>query len=189
LLPGEPAPKLALALCAELLDDPALARHYYRTVWHTDDSFVGAAFGVARTYAAEPGAQATMAAVRALESVPDSLHHHVAARLEAQRLRLGLEPDEQGLFEAAAQLRKLRLGEEQGLRQQAAIWRAAQDWLARGGTPTPPGRLLLGAELTPDGIGAALERAYLGLRRYVPGRRGRVALVRRAHAARPRTRW
>jgi serine/threonine-protein kinase PknG len=189
LLPGELAPKLALALCAELLHDPGLARHYYQTVWRTDDSFVGAAFGVARTYAAEPGTQATMAAVRVLESVPDSLHHHVAARLEAQRLRLSLEPDEQGLFEAAAQLQQLRLGEEQSLRHQAAIWRAALDWLARGGRPARPGRLLLNADLTPDGIGTALERAYLGLRRFAPGRRDRVALVRRAHAARPKSRW
>jgi serine/threonine-protein kinase PknG len=189
LLPGEPAPKLALAVCAELLHAPALARHYYQTVWRTDDGFVGAAFGVARTYAAEPGDDATNDAIEVLESVSESLHHHVAARIEALRLRLGLEPGEQGLHEAARRLQDLKLAEEQRLRQKAGIWLAAQKWLAKGGTPARADRLLLDVELTPDAIGFALERAYLGLRRHVPERRDRVDLAKRAHAARPRTRW
>ena len=189
LLPGEPAPKLALAVCAELLHAPALARHYYQTVWRTDEAFVGAAFGVARTYAAEPGDDATKDAIEVLESIPESLHHHVAARIEALRLRLGLGPDEQGLREAARRLRNLKLGEQQSLRQKIGIWHAAQDWLAKEGTPARPGQVLLDVELTPDAIGFALERAYLRLRRHVPERRGRVNLVKRAHAARPRTRW
>jgi hypothetical protein len=48
---------------------------------------------------------------------------------------------------------------------------------------------LLDVPLTPDAIGFAIEDAYLKLRRHVPGRRNRVALVKSAHAARPRTRW
>lgn len=190
LLPGEPAPKLALAVCAELLHAPALARHYYQTVWRTDKGFVGAAFGVARSYAAEPGTEATDDAIAVLESIPASLHHHVAARIEALQLRLGRRGlDEQRLHEAAGRLQELKLGEEQGLRQRIELWRAAQHWLASGGTPTRPGRRLLDVELTPDAIGFALERAYLRLRHYVPERRDRVGLVRSAHAARPRTLW
>jgi serine/threonine-protein kinase PknG len=189
LLPGEPAPKLALAVCAELLHAPALARHYYQTVWRTDEGFVGAAFGVARTYAAEPGDDATKDAIEVLESIPESLHHHVAARIEALRLRLGLGPGERGLREAARRLRDLKLGEQQSLRQKIGIWHASQDWLAKGGTPARPGQSLLDVELTPDALGFALEHAYLALRRQVPERRDRVDLAKRAHAARPRTRW
>ena len=102
LLPGEPAPKLALAVCAELLHAPVLARHYYQTVWRTDEEFVGAAFGVARSYAAEPGTEATDDAIAVLESIPASLHHHVAARVEALQLRLSRPRlDEKDLHEAA----------------------------------------------------------------------------------------
>jgi serine/threonine-protein kinase PknG len=189
LLPGELAPKLALATCAERLGDSELARHYYQTVWRTGQEFVGAAFGIARTYAAEPGDDGTADAIETLESVPASLRHHVAARITAMRLRLsrpGLS--EKDLREAAERLRDLDLAEEQHLRLQIEVWQAAREWLARGNTLVA-GDQLLGASMTPDAIGFALERAYLSLRRYVSGRRERVALVKNAHAVRPRTRW
>jgi serine/threonine-protein kinase PknG len=189
LLPGEPAPKLALAACAERLDAPALARHYYQTVWRTGQGFVGAAFGIARTYAAEPGSEGAADTIDVLESIPERLRHHVAARIRALHLRLnrpGL--DEKGLRAAAKRLGELDLDEEQGLRLRIEVWRAARTWLANGGQPDPPDPLL-DAPLTPDAIGFALEAAYLKLRRHVPGRRERVALVKSAHAARPRTRW
>jgi serine/threonine-protein kinase PknG len=190
LLPGELAPKLALAVCAELLGAPALARHYYQTVWLTGQGFVGAAFGVARTYAKESGDDGTAEAIKVLESIPDSLRHHVTARVKALRLRLerpGI--DEKGLREAARRLRELNLDEEQLLRQRIELWQAARVWLAAGGTPAFSADPLLDVPLTPDKLGFALEKAYLGLRRYAPGRRERVALVKRAHTVRPRTWW
>jgi len=61
---------------------------------------------------------------------------------------------------------------------------------AASGAGRPPGAdLSPGANGTPAALGRALEGAYLGLRRFVPDRRDRVDLVRRAHAVRPRTRW
>ncbi len=44
-LPGELAPKLALAFAAEAAGDLAAARHYYRLVWTIDRSYISAAFG------------------------------------------------------------------------------------------------------------------------------------------------
>jgi serine/threonine-protein kinase PknG len=190
LLPGELAPKLALAVCAELLEAPALARHYYETVWRAGRGYVGAAFGVARTYAAEPGEGSTDDAIEVLESIPESLRHQATARMEALTLRLqrpGLS--EAGLHEAADRLQKLGLQGEQALRQRIKLWGAARDWLTAGGVPAGTARPLLGVPLAPDALGRALEGAYLGLRRFVPDRRDRVDLVRRAHAVRPRTRW
>ena len=207
LLPGELAPKLALATCAERLGDPELARHYYQTVWRTGQEFTGAAFGIARTYAPEPGDDGgaddgsadggadqgsdsgTADAIETLESVPPSLRHHVAARITAMRLRLcrpGLS--EKDLREAADRLRDLDLAEDQRLRLRIEVWQAAAEWLAQGNT-LAANDPLLGASVTPGAIGFALEQAYLDLRRYVPGRRERVALVKNAHAVRPRTRW
>ncbi|MEU1947708.1 tetratricopeptide repeat protein, partial [Streptomyces sp. NPDC020125] len=63
--PGEPAPKLALGVCAEVLGQLDNAAEYYRLVWATDPSFVSAAFGLARVLLCS-GDRA--GAVRALES-------------------------------------------------------------------------------------------------------------------------
>jgi serine/threonine-protein kinase PknG len=176
-------------MCAERLDEPHLARHYYQTVWRTGGEFVGAAFGAARTYAREPGSAGVADAIGILESIGKSLRHHAAARIKALQLRLGRPGvDEKGLREAAERLRELDLDEEQSLRLRIEVWQAARTWLTDGRKPDPSSSLL-DVPLTPDAIGFAIEKAYLELRRYVPGRRDRVALVKSAHAARPRTRW
>ena len=83
--PGEPAPKLALGICAELLGQLDNAAEYYRLVWTTDPSYVSAAFGLARVRLAagdRPGS------VQALESVPEASIHYTAARVAAVRARL-----------------------------------------------------------------------------------------------------
>ncbi|EFL26085.1 non-specific serine/threonine protein kinase, partial [Streptomyces himastatinicus ATCC 53653] len=64
--PGEPAPKLALGVCAEVLGQLDNAAEYYRLVWATDPSFVSAAFGLARVRLCS-GDRAD--AVRVLESI------------------------------------------------------------------------------------------------------------------------
>src|SRR6185312_12674791 len=62
-LPGEVAPKLALAFAAEAAGDPAAAAHYFRLVWTVDRSCISAAFGLARAClaaGARPGAIAAL---------------------------------------------------------------------------------------------------------------------------------
>ncbi|MGW4239276.1 tetratricopeptide repeat protein [Streptomyces sp. NPDC004749] len=83
--PGEPAPKLALGVCAEVLGQLDNAAEYYRLVWTTDPSYVSAAFGLARVQLA---AGDRVGAVRTLESVPESSIHYTAARVAAVRARL-----------------------------------------------------------------------------------------------------
>src|SRR5256884_3316797 len=48
-LPGELAPKLALAFAAEAAGDTASAAGYFKLVWTVDRSCISAAFGLART--------------------------------------------------------------------------------------------------------------------------------------------
>jgi serine/threonine-protein kinase PknG len=189
LLPGEPAPKLALAMCAEHIGQLALARHYYQTVWRTGHEFVGAAFGVARCYAGVPGSAGIEEAISTLESVPKTLRYHDAARIKALQLRLERpELDEKGLHEAARKLTELKLDDEPATWLRIQIWQAALAWLEAGGVPDS-GDPLLDVSFTPAGIGFGMAAAYLKLRRYVPRGRERTNLVKRAHAARPRTRW
>src|SRR5690606_2411264 len=79
-LPGEIAPKLALAVSAEAVGDYFKAARLYELVWRTDRSYVSAAFGLARVYLAQGGRPS---AIEVLESVPSSSTHYVAAQTAA----------------------------------------------------------------------------------------------------------
>lgn len=57
-VPGELAPKLALALTAEGVSDLSTAARLHEIVWRTDPAYLGAAFGLARVYLAQ-GARGT----------------------------------------------------------------------------------------------------------------------------------
>jgi serine/threonine-protein kinase PknG len=126
-LPGELAPKLALALAAEAAGDLATADRYYRVVWICDRSYVSAAFGLARTRLA---AGDRSGAIEALTSVPDTSSYHVAAQTAAVRMLVsgtgGASEDE--LRGAADRLSRLALDDASRQRLTVEILRAALDW-------------------------------------------------------------
>ncbi|MEE4542043.1 tetratricopeptide repeat protein [Streptomyces sp. V4-01] len=200
--PGEPAPKLGLAICAEVLSQLDNAAEYYRLVWTTDQSYVSAAFGLARVLL-RSGDRA--GAVRALESVPESSIHYTAARVAAIRARLRdrapADPLLDDLRAAARQVEDLqRQGLDADRREQLAteVLGSALDWVLAGrvgeaggpaaGVPsTHGGRHLLGAELTERGLRFGLERSYRVLARLAQQGGTRIELVERANRFRPRT--
>ncbi|MET9468418.1 tetratricopeptide repeat protein [Streptomyces sp. NPDC006544] len=190
--PGEPAPKLALGLCAEVLGQLDNAADYYRLVWTTDPGFVGAAFGLARVQLA---AGDRNGAVRTLESVPEVSIHHTAARVAAVRARLrdrspheALLPD---LAAAAAQVEALgRFGLDsvRHERLRAEVLGSALDWVLSGSRGSDPGRTsLLGCQLDERGLRFGLERSYRVLARLAQRGEERIELVERANRFRPRT--
>ena len=80
-MPGELAPKLALALACERGGEPAIAEGLYRTCASTDANYVApAAFGMARIRAARGD---VAGAVAALDLVPSTSRSYP----EARRLR------------------------------------------------------------------------------------------------------
>src|SRR5215469_13546333 len=85
MLPGELAPKLALAFAAEASGDQVLATRYFRLMLTVDTSFVSAAFGLGRTLL-HAGDRA--GAIAALSVVPESSSYHVAAQIAAVRIRV-----------------------------------------------------------------------------------------------------
>jgi serine/threonine-protein kinase PknG len=85
-LPGEVVPKVSLGLCAEYLGDFPKAKRWYQMAWQTDQSYVSAAFGLARTQM-RLGDRA--AAVAALDAVPDSSRYWRSARIVAFRFLTG----------------------------------------------------------------------------------------------------
>lgn len=197
--PGEPAPKLALALCAELLEQLDNAVEYYRLVWATDRSYVSAAFGLARVRLA---AGDRTGAVEALESVPESSIHYTAARIAAVRARLRQRPPRDALLAdlraAAQQVEELAdFGLDAERREQLAteVLGSALDWVLSGSHGAGPdgegavhGRpALLGSPLDERGLRFGLERSYRLLARLAQRGEKRIELVERANRFRPRT--
>jgi serine/threonine-protein kinase PknG len=82
-LPGEDAPKLALAFCAEYRGRLDWAGSYYEAVWRRDRLAVSAVFGLARVRLAR-GDRAD--AVRLLDETPAVSRHFDAARIAAVRV-------------------------------------------------------------------------------------------------------
>ncbi|WP_432103921.1 tetratricopeptide repeat protein [Streptomyces sp. bgisy091] len=199
--PGEPAPKLALGVCAEVLGQLDNAAEYYRLVWETDPGFVSAAFGLARVQLA---AGDRAAAVRTLESVPESSIHYTAARVAAVRARLRERAPHEPLFDdlsaAADQVTALQdygLDAVRRERLSAEVLGTALDWVLSG-SPTdrpsaPPSpavtgpRTVLGSELDERGLRFGLERSYRILARLAQRGDERIELVERANRFRPRT--
>ncbi|GCD37572.1 serine/threonine protein kinase [Streptomyces chrestomyceticus JCM 4735] len=208
--PGEPAPKLALAVCAEVLGQLDNAAEYYRLVWATDHSYVSAAFGLARVRLA---AGDRAGAVATLESVPESSIHYTAARIAAVRARLRQRPAHDALLEdlrsAAGQVERLAdsgLDAERREQLTTEVLGCALDWVlsgsrgaeqqgrtlpsgargpGSGGAAARPG--LLGSALDERGLRLGLERSFRLLARLAQRGEERIELVERANRFRPRT--
>jgi serine/threonine-protein kinase PknG len=139
-LPGEIAPKLAVAHCAELLGDRNKAERYYAAVWLLDRTQAGAAFGLARLRLAR-GDRA--GAVEVMDQVASHSRHSTAAATYAVLIlcaflpvgdRHGAEPPAPSdVAEAARRLAALRprlAGPEEEARLTALVWEAACSALA-----------------------------------------------------------
>ncbi|GHH87171.1 serine/threonine protein kinase [Streptomyces sulfonofaciens] len=206
--PGEPAPKIALGICAEALGQLDNAAEYYRLVWTTDPSYVSAAFGLARVQFA---AGDRRGAVGTLESVPESSIHYTAARVAAVRARLrhrlATAPGGTGapgsadpsfladLTAAAGQVEALDAFGLDAVRREllsTEVLGTALDWVLSGSQGSAPPRgggrtVLLGSELDERGLRFGLERSYRTLARLTDSGRERIELVERANRLRPRT--
>jgi serine/threonine-protein kinase PknG len=191
-LPGELAPKLALAFAAEAAGDLPAARYHFQLVWTIDRSYVSAGFGTARAYLASGDRVGAIAAVAA---VPETSSHHAAAQIAAVRLLVagGAGLSVADLHQADQRLGRLSLDDNDPRRHQLAveILRAALDWVSDGtATPQRAGaqaaaERILGYEANERALRFGLERGYRALATLLPERR--VELVDMANSVRPRT--
>ena len=186
-LPGELAPKLALALAAEAAGDRVTAARYYQLVWTVDRSYVSAAFGLARVRLAagdRPGAIAAVAAV------PPTSSHYLAAQIAAVRIQLARADGHAGLTPGDLQAAGVRLGQLtlDAARLQQLTAEVLQTALgtALAGQAVGGGQLL-GCDLTERSLRFGLERSYRALARLAPDQGRRIELVDRANEIRPRT--
>jgi serine/threonine-protein kinase PknG len=200
-LPGELAPKLALAFAAEADGDFAAAGRYFRLVWTVDQSYISAAFGLARTCLAagdRPGA------IAALAAVPETSSHHAAAQIAAVRILVSAGVTGDDLRQADGRLGRLALDEARRQELTVEILCAALEWAssgqaagsqasgrhAAGGPPSAAARgdgLILGYQPNERALRFGLERSYRTLALLTPDRDRRIELVDMANAVRPRT--
>ncbi|MBL1074279.1 protein kinase [Nocardia sp. 2] len=197
-LPGEPAPKLALAVTAELMahhadgSDPAPARGraaaYYDMVWRTDRTYTSAAFGAARLRRA---AGDRRGAVEVLDQVDPASAVYTEARVAAVDTLLAV--DRQGelteplLRDAGARISALVIDSNRRRAQaRLRVLDAALQWLRLGRVPVEHAPLL-DVPLDQNGVRTGLERCYRDLAHETDDLWERIALVEQANAVRPRT--
>jgi serine/threonine-protein kinase PknG len=177
MLPGELAPKLALAFALECAGRPAAS--WYEVVWRTDHSYVSAAFGLART-----------GKMGMLDEVPPTSSHRMAAQV-ALAASVVRRPDLTGL--AATDLvgatgRLANLADLDPRRRDlltAELLSNALYWLDTN--QPPPGLKLADAPFTEQGLRRRLESIYRKLAVAAESRHERHALIDQANAVRPRT--
>ncbi|SDW24492.1 serine/threonine-protein kinase PknG [Amycolatopsis xylanica] len=162
-LPGELAPKLALAAAHEWLEEHTRAEELYSRVWHTDDSYVSAAFGLARMLALR---SKTSEAVSALDAVPEHSTHHLSARIGAIRLLIG----DNRHTDAVTRLREAKLDDRRHTELEIEVLNA---------------RLV--TQEADDDLRRELEQAYRKLAKLTTDRDTRSRLVDRANEVRPKT--
>jgi serine/threonine-protein kinase PknG len=176
-LPGELAPKLALALAAEAAGNSAEAARFFRLVWTVDRSYISAAFGLARCLLDGGDRDG---AVEVLSQVPETSSYHLAAQIQAVEIAAVAGSTGEDLLGAAARLGKLpAIDEARRQELSATILRTALE-------QPPPGKIL-GCQPDERSLRFGLERCYRAQARLVSDRKRRIELVDMANAIRPRT--
>jgi serine/threonine-protein kinase PknG len=190
-LPGELAPKLALAFAAEAAGDAAAAARYFKLVWTVDRSCISAAFGLARTCLATGDRPA---AIAALAAVPETSSYHAAAQIAAVRILVSSGMTGDDLRQASGRLDRLALDEARRQQLAVEILRAALGWAATDRAAPDQGSgqahgdgLILGCEPNERSLRFGLERGYRALARLTSDRGRRIELVDMANAVRPKT--
>lgn len=181
-LPGELAPKLALAATAELAGT-ADELTFYKTVWGTDNGVISAGFGLARAQSVSGDRDG---AVRTLDEVPATSRHFTAARLTSAVTllsgRTASEITEQNIRDAARRVEALPDTEPRVLQIRALVLGTAMDWLADN---TASSNHILGFPFIEHGLKLGVEASLRALARVAPTQSHRYALVDLANSVRP----
>lgn len=181
-LPGELAPKVALAATAELSGSEA-ERAFYQTVWNTDNGIISAGFGRARVQALAGDREA---AVHTLDEVPATSRHFTTARLTSAVTLLSApttaEITERQIRDAARRVEALPETEPRVLQIRTLVLGTALDWLADHTAST---NHILGFPFTEHGLRLGVEASLRALARVAPTKAHRYALVDLANNVRP----
>jgi serine/threonine-protein kinase PknG len=187
-VPGELAPKLALALACETAGEVMEAARWYEIVARMDPSVTSASFGLARCRLQSGDRTGALAAY---EQVPDSSSGYVDAQTARVRcLSTGNgagEPTLEELLAAGSILEVLPLEGVQRERLTVELLDTALRLTLTGRAADDGHTSLLGHRLAERDLRLGLERSYRELARHAASRAERLRLVDEANRARPRT--
>jgi serine/threonine-protein kinase PknG len=185
-LPGELAPKLALARACELSGETAVAQRMYALCARSDAAYVAPAqFGIARIAAAS-GQRAE--ALAALERIPATSRAYGDARHQRAVLLAAAIDDDHALAdlaEAAIELDESSMDAQARSDLRIQILGSALDLVRRRGPN--PAAYIAGAQADEQSIRRAMEQAYRDAARLNEDGRERIRLVDKANAIRPRS--
>jgi serine/threonine-protein kinase PknG len=185
-LPGELAPKLALALAAEQAGNLPLAIKMYDLVSRTDPSYTSAAFGLARCLCATGNRNG---AVAALERVPQASNLFTRSRVEIARTLINTErsaPGTKELKDASVAIEALTLEGMDRYRLTKQVLETALN-LVTSQTLTPTSSIaILGQPLEEVHLRQGLEKALRNMAHLASGD-DKIRLVDEANQVRPRT--
>ncbi|SDC68822.1 serine/threonine-protein kinase [Nocardioides lianchengensis] len=182
-VPGELAPKLALAVACERGGLPEVAEGLYATCAATDATYVApAAFGMARVRA---GRGDTAGAVAALDMVPKTSRGYPESRqLRAEVLLAGSGSDLAVLDQAMRSIESVSMDPTARQRYTVRILTEALQVVTAGGKDPRAGIKIGEHAASEAGLRAGLETAYRALAREAPLLQDRVSLVNQANAVR-----
>jgi serine/threonine-protein kinase PknG len=186
-LPGELAPKLAIALSCEAKGDHDTAMYYYDLVSRTDPNYTSAAFGLARCRLASGDRDG---AAEAYCRVPATSSLYTQAQIALTRAMLLTTPKPPGepeLRRASETLAALALDGLTLHRLSADLLLTAIDRLACKGLAANPSCQVLGQALEERALRSSAEKELRSCARYVKTAQERIALVDQANAVRPTT--
>lgn len=186
-LPGELAPKLAIALAAEQAGDFSFAMQMYNLVLRTDPSYVSAAFGLARCFVRQKNRPQ---AVAALEKVPQSSSLFTRSRVEVTRILTNRDPwNSPGLAEiqnAAQVVETIGLEGLERYQLNKQVLETALHFLVTDGISPTSQVKILGQPLEEVKLRFALEKVLRSMARLATGPE-KIQLVDEANRVRPRT--
>jgi serine/threonine-protein kinase PknG len=185
VLPGELAPKLALATAAERSGDLTRAAGYYDTVSMTDPAFTTGCAGLARCRSA---AGDRRAAVDAYARIPSTSAAHVDGQVGAIRALIGDGASMTDLDQAAQLLSALQLPATETARLRVDLYEKVLAEVLAGAPLTP---VLFGSAPKTAGsaehtVRVSLETAYRTLGRAAEDAE-KIRLIDAANTVRPRT--
>lgn len=187
-VPGEVAPKLAVALTAEMAGEFSRAAGLYQSVMATDPTYVTAAFGLARCRAANKDRPGAVAAYR---SVPASSAGYFDARIAAARTYVepidGVNPSKSDVVDAVRILEDVQLDTIERAEITVQILDQALVGLSNGTIDRDESIKLFDELLTDGGVRRQLERTYRELGRLATDRDERIRMVDKANAVRAKS--
>jgi serine/threonine-protein kinase PknG len=203
-LPGELAPRLALAVSYEMsaladssngaktsldaIDDLRRAAHHFEIVAATDPGFASASFGLSRV---RTDLGDRVGAVAALQRIPSSSSSHAAAQIALCGVLCadisGQHPAMSDLITASHLLDHLRAEPSVRLALTRDLQVQTLTMLADPAVVADPDESVGGASLTEGDVRTAIETTYRSLAKLAHSDEERFELVDLANAYRPRT--